>query len=1061
MNPTTNPTSAPQRPLRLGARVLLAGSVSRCQLALRVRLRGALHAFAALVVAAVGVAASGVATAAPPAPTLLGPLNAASVTVPATLSWSAVTDPSGAAIIGYNWRVSPAPGMAPVVGMDSTGGTTTRDSLSGLVAGAYFWQVQAVNSAGEQGVWSAVQSFNVTGAGPGAPATPVLNPTRGYSTFHPAESVHFSWSAVAGALTYRLEVSNDPNFPLGPVAPGIVTFWNDNIRGTTDGFVHDPSLGQGTFYARVFATDSDFAGGIRSLPSNVIQYTVFYNNPIGPAPALLSPINGETLTLPITLRWAHVPNPQAMGYVWQVARDSTFSTIEFSSNQYTEPLVLLQTLTSGPKFWRVLSQQGLSSLNLQTGASTNANTAWSATGRITVSAAPPVPVSVGVEGLSQPQVVYSGLPGRRIAVQLSGVAPSGGATVALSSSNPSLLPVPASVTVPSGAAVFLFEFSAGQAAAATPVTLAATLNGVTISSQITVMPPTLNDDPLQSGALTATGGTTMFGYVDLEGFGRAPAAGIVVNLSSSSPLAAVPNAVTIAGGAVGVGFQIQTSAVSSVTPVTITASYNGVATRWQITLTPGPAPTAFFVRPMSTTNGSQGVVSAGEGVGFDQTLQVTSSNPALASVPSVVTVFAGSGVGRFNITTVPVTARTVVTISVSGGGVSLAAPLTVFPSLPALASVSVNPSSVTGGATAIGSVRLASAAPAGGVGVNLGSQIPTVASMPASVTVPGGATTANFTVSTFPSALTSLRLSAVLDSVFLDTPLTVGPAAPPAVPVAPTLLSPATGATPAQPVSFDWNDVPNAVSYEIQVDDTSTIAAPYQASQVVSASQASIGNLPAQRLWWRVRAQNSAGVFGPFSATRSFTPQGAAAVASLSGLSVSPASVVGPASTTATASLSATAPAGGAVVALSSSHPTVAGVPASVSVPAGATSARFAVTTSAVGASTAVTLSAALAGVTRTAGLTVTPPGATPVNVALTVSATGRSGERITSSPAGISVTVGSTGSASFATGTAITLSVASGRDAIWSGACSSGGSKARSCTFTINGAAAVTGNVQ
>jgi hypothetical protein len=31
----------------------------------------------------------------------------------------------------------------------------------------------------------------------------------------------------------------------------------------------------------------------------------------------------------------------------------------------------------------------------------------------------------------------------------------------------------------------------------------------------------------------------------------------------------------------------------------------------------------------------------------------------------------------------------------------------------------------------------------------------------------------------------------------------------------------------------------------------------------------------------------------------------------------------------------------------------------------------------------------------------------------------------------------------------------------VWSGACSSGGNKTRSCTFTINSAAEVTGNVQ
>jgi hypothetical protein len=133
-------------------------------------------------------------------------------------------------------------------------------------------------------------------------------------------------------------------------------------------------------------------------------------------------------------------------------------------------------------------------------------------------------------------------------------------------------------------------------------------------------------------------------------------------------------------------------------------------------------------------------------------------------------------------------------------------------------------------------------------------------------------------------------------------------------------------------------------------------------------------------------------------------------------------------------------------------------VPASVFVPAGATSATFTVTTSAATTSTPVTISASAGGVVRTTTLTVNPPGQ---SATLTVTATGRSGERITSNPAGINVLVGSTGSASFAVGTSITLSATNGRDVIWSGACSSGGNKTKTCTFTLNGNANVTGNVQ
>jgi hypothetical protein len=96
--------------------------------------------------------------------------------------------------------------------------------------------------------------------------------------------------------------------------------------------------------------------------------------------------------------------------------------------------------------------------------------------------------------------------------------------------------------------------------------------------------------------------------------------------------------------------------------------------------------------------------------------------------------------------------------------------------------------------------------------------------------------------------------------------------------------------------------------------------------------------------------------------------------------------------------------------------------------------------------------------VTRTATLTVTPPGQ---NATLTVTATGRGGERVTSTPAGINVAVGSTGSAPFPVETRITLSATNQRDVIWSGACSSGGQKVKTCAFTLNGPVSVTANVQ
>ena len=233
---------------------------------------------------------------------------------------------------------------------------------------------------------------------------------------------------------------------------------------------------------------------------------------------------------------------------------------------------------------------------------------------------------------------------------------------------------------------------------------------------------------------------------------------------------------------------------------------------------------------------------------------------------------------------------------------------------------------------------------------------------------------------------------------------------------------------------------------------------------------------------------------------------GTAATLSVSSLTLNPTSVTGGSSSTGTVSLNMAAPSGGAAVFLSS-NTTAATVPQSVVVAAGQTTASFSVTTSSVQATTSATITGQLAG-TVTAALSIQPAarlyaydvrspgqelrhdlerlrrhahvrlllesadfggggvanvcgGGTTSTVPLTLTASGRSGETVSSSPAGLRVAVGSSGAASFATGTLVTLSVSNGRDAVWSGGCSSGGSKTKTCSLTMNAAASVTANVQ
>jgi len=93
----------------------------------------------------------------------------------------------------------------------------------------------------------------------------------------------------------------------------------------------------------------------------------------------------------------------------------------------------------------------------------------------------------------------------------------------------------------------------------------------------------------------------------------------------------------------------------------------------------------------------------------------------------------------------------------------------------------------------------------------------------------------------------------------------------------------------------------------------------------------------------------------------------------LKSLALAPNPVIAGKTSTGTVTLTAAAPAGGASVTLLSSMTTAAKVPASVTVPAGVTSATFSVSTLNVNATTVSNISASYGGVSQSVALTVKP----------------------------------------------------------------------------------------
>jgi RHS repeat-associated protein len=170
-------------------------------------------------------------------------------------------------------------------------------------------------------------------------------------------------------------------------------------------------------------------------------------------------------------------------------------------------------------------------------------------------------------------------------VTLSGPASAGGVTVALQSSNANAAIVPQTLLVPEAQTSATFPIETRVVTATTIVTITATHGVTTRNATLTVQPPAGNyPSQLTITPTTLVGGIFASGTVTMK---TAAASNLVVALASSDgSVAIVPASVTVSKKKTQATFTVTTFAVTTQTPVTITASYGGVIQRVQLTVNP-------------------------------------------------------------------------------------------------------------------------------------------------------------------------------------------------------------------------------------------------------------------------------------------------------------------------------------------------------------------------------------------------------------------------------------------------------------------------------------------
>jgi RHS repeat-associated protein len=275
--------------------------------------------------------------------------------------------------------------------------------------------------------------------------------------------------------------------------------------------------------------------------------------------------------------------------------------------------------------------------------------------------------SVGVLSLTlSPSTVQSG--GSVTAtVQLTGAAPSGGATVHVVSSNERVATGPSTVVVASGVSSATFTVATTQVPTDSTAVIYAAIG-------TSVAPATLNVTAAASLAtITApsqvVGGATATGTATLTT--AAPAGGASVQLTSSDVAASVPASVLVSEGAVSASFTISTTAVEQHTPVTITGTFGTTRTAPITVRLTAVDVTALSVKPPTIVGGrmtAEGRVNlSGPAPSGGATIALSSSNTTVLTVPATATAAAGQAVVTFPITTTTVAASTPVTLTATHG----------------------------------------------------------------------------------------------------------------------------------------------------------------------------------------------------------------------------------------------------------------------------------------------------------------------------------------------------------------------------------------------------------
>lgn len=645
----------------------------------------------------------------------------------------------------------------------------------------------------------------------------------------------YSFTTPAGVLPpFTLSVQNGPGLLTPPVAEG--TIWLDDVQiaGPNDfrkglaGFSREVNAGSGTHTLKV---------ALRGRSNSGIRLTLFGRKllsvPVSATPSPLEVSVGATAKIAVTLS----PAPVNSGYLKAASlnpfKASVPLLIPFSAGQ-TQVLVPVKGISSGsakvtvmlnlrtlpipvdvvPAGAKVVSLspplttlniggQGSVTAALQSAQSSSVNVAIASLPSGLVSHPTTVTVPAGamqatfsIEGLAAGSgQLTASVNGTRASSQFSvveqppGVASllpatsqiaadaSENLTLSLTSSvnvntvvNLTALPdgvvvLPATVTVPAGANQTQVPV---QGKVPGTATVRAELNGTAAEAAVQVTSPPVEIAALEPPTLELYSGAQSDFTLRLNA--AQPEAVEVALAANPGGIVAVPAAVTVPAGALQATFQAQALAVGQ---AQITATLDGKSKLATVNVIPQPlALVSLLPAALDLQPGAAGSLTLTINAAQPQTVSIPlSAVPAgVVQIPASIALPAGQ-----TSVVVPVTGQVEgqATVSASYNGGIVSALVSVEAPPPVVTELAPVAASTPKGRPVSLTVKL-DRVPSEPQSVSLASSAPHVASVPASVTVPAGASEAVFAVTSAEEG--SAQIAASLNNATVEASVTVTPA---------------------------------------------------------------------------------------------------------------------------------------------------------------------------------------------------------------------------------------------------------------------------------------------